>query len=305
MARATYRQIVADIQRKPGLENLSLGEIFDAVATASKDIGNQPWPWNYAETNVLVPAPLSTGTVSIPDLTDIVTLAGSTFPPSLIGWRIRFGNSNLDYIVSQVIDPTHILLAQVVNLGANLVNSSYTLYQDTYFYPDDYILGSDVALLQPTIRTRIPKIPRYKFEMAMNAGLRSFSTNIQMFYCDQGEGQDQFGNYRFQFRLAPPPAGPAELRLCYHAMSPNFVPGATTLIQEGYDEIISLIAASKLYNLHRQPGTADACTALAAGKIKLLKRQVAAQTIDDVPDAMYEVPDSSISQWGMIIGRTP
>lgn len=314
MARVTFRQIVADVQRKPGLENISLGEIMDAVSTASRDLGNQPWPWNYAETNVLVPAAYSTGTVSITDATTAVTGLLTVWTPyvGLNGWRIRFGNSNLDYIIASINNATSITLAQPVNLGANLVNSGYTLYQDTYAYPSDYILGSDVALLQPVIRTRIPKVPRYKFEMVMNAGLRSFSTNIQMFYCDTGEGLAPAGQgpaqLAFQFRLGPPPSGPAELRLCYHKMSPdmNIITGnQTTMLPEGYDEIIGLVAASKLYDLHKQPGQSEAAKLLAAGKIRLLKRQVATQTIDDIPDAAYEVPDSSISQWGMIIGRMP
>lgn len=304
MARATFRQIVAEVQRKPGLETISLGEIIDAVATASKDLGNQPWPWNYAESNVLVPAPITEGTVSITDGTATVNHVGLAWPFGLTGYRIRFGNSNLDYIVTTTTNFTA-TLAQPVNLGANIVNGTYTMYKDTYAYPSDYIVGSDVALLQPTIRTRIPKIPRYKFEMAMNAGLRSFSTNIQMFYCDAGQGVDNAGTRYFQFRLAPPPAGPAELRLCYHSMAPDLSMASQTLIPDGYDEILSLVASSKLYDLHMQSGLSEGAKALAAGKIRLLKRQVATQTIDDVPDAAYEVPDSSISQWGMMIGRMP
>jgi hypothetical protein len=302
MARATFRQVIAGVQRKPGLESVSLGKIIDAVAIASKDVGNQPWPWNYAETNVLVPPPYSTGTVSITNNTGSVTgNAPADWTPYVgqFGWRIRFGNSNLDYIISNIINPNLILLSQPINLAASLVNSSYTLYKDTYEYPSDYIIGSDVALLQPIVRTRIPKIPRYKFEIAMNAGLRSFSTNIQMFYCDQGE--TSFGT--FQFRLGPPPAGPSELRLCYHSMAPDLIPTDLTLLPDGYDEIIMLMAASRLYDMQKLPGLSDAAKSQAEGKIKLLRRQVMTQTIDDVPNASYEVPDSSISQWGMIIGR--
>lgn len=301
MARATYRQVIADVQRKPGLEMLSIGEVIDAVGTAAKDLGNQPWPWNYAESNVLVPPPYTTGTVDIVNNTGSVTGNGVNWAPLMgqFGWRIRFGNSNLDYIISNIVAPGLILLAQPVNLAASLVNSSYTLYKDTYEYPSDYIAGSDVALLQPTIRTRIPKIPRYKFEMMMNAGLRSFSTNIQMIYCDQG--QTSFGT--FQFRLGPPPAGPAELRLCYHSMTPDIVLSDLVLLPEGYDEIVGLVAAAKLYDTHKQQGESENCKAIAAGKIRLLKRQVATQMIDDVPTMAQEVPDSSISQWGMMISR--
>jgi hypothetical protein len=307
MARATFRQIVADIQRLPNLASLSFGHILDAVATAEKDIGNQPWPWNYKETNVLVPPPYSTGAVDVVNNTPTVTGAAGNLPnwtPYIgqIGWRLRFGNSNLDYIISSIVNATTITLEQPVNLSASLVNSSYTLYKDTYGYPSDYMIGSDVALLQPIVRSRIPKIPRYRFEMAMNAGLRSFSTNIQMFYCDQG--QTSTGVY--QFRLGPPPAGPCELRLCYHSTAPDLTNITdTTLLPEGYDEIIGLMAASKLYDTHRQPGMSDGCKNIAAGKLRLLKKQIAAQTIDDTPNASNEVPDSSISQWGMMIGRMP
>jgi hypothetical protein len=314
MARVTFAQIIADIQRTPGLEAMTLGEIVDAVSGAATDIGNQPWPWNYAESNVLVPAPVSTGTVSINDGTAVVTGALTTWGTSpgagdpSIGWRIRFGNSNLDYIISNVVNNTTINLVQAVNLGQNLAGSSYTLYKDTYAYPTDYIPGSDVALLQPTIRNRIPKIPRYKFEMAMNAGLRSMSTNIQMFYCDQGQTTTGTGVKRFSFRLGPPPAGPAELRLCYHSMATavNLANATTqtTDLPEGYDEIIGLMAMSKLYDIHKKPGSSDQVKAIAFGKMRLLQRQVATQTIDDLPDPAYEVPDSSISQWGMMIGRT-
>ena len=88
-------------------------------------------------------------------------------------------------------------------------------------------------------------------------------------------------------------------------MAPDLVPTSVTVFPEGYDEIITLTAASKLYDLHKMPGESEAAKALAAGKIRLLKRQVATQTIDDVPDAMTEVPDSSISQWGLMISRMP
>ena len=305
MARLTYQQVVAEVKRMPGLEKVSLGEVMDKVQMVAKDLGNQPWPWNYAETNVIVPPAYTTGTINVTDGTNVVAGVGTAWNVNWYGYRIRFANSNLDYIVQTISNPTQILLAQNVNLGANIVGGTYTLYEDTYVYPTDYILGSDVALLQPVIRTRIPKIPRYKFEMIMNSGLRSFSTNIQMFYCDQGEDLTSgLANSRlYRFRLGPPPSGPAELRLCYHQMAPDVVMTDMTTLPQGYDEIVALTAASKLYDLYTMPGQSESCKALAAGKIRLLKRQVATQTIDDVPDAIYEVPDSSISQWGMMISR--
>ena len=313
MARTTYRQIVAEIQRFPGLDTITVGQIMDTVSTVAKDLGNQPWPWNYAETNVLVPAAYSTGTVSVNNGSATVTGNLTVWDTTWYGRRIRFGNSNLDYIVSSITNPTTLVLTQPVNLSASLVNSTYTMYQDVYPYPADYIIGSDVALLQPTIRARIPKIPRYKFEMAMNAGLRSFSTNIQMFYCDHGEDLVGFPALsispgRLRFRLGPPPTGPCELRLCYHQMTPDVtlstVAGYTyASVPDGYDEVISLMSAARLYDFNKAPGQAEAIKAVAAGKLKLLRKQVSTQTIDDVPNATYEMPDSSISQWGLMISR--
>ena len=308
MARITFQQVIAEVQRMPGLGRISLGEIIDKIATTAKDLGNQPWPWNYAETNILVPPAYTTGLIDVTNGTNVITGTIGSLPVWDVTWygrRIRFANSNLDYIVQTIVNPTTILLAQPVNLGASIVGGSYTLYQDTYTYPTDYILGSDVAMLQPVVRGRIPKIPRYKFEMIMNSGMRSFSTNIQMFYCDHGEDltSGTTTSRLYRFRMGPPPGGPAELRICYHQMAPDLVPSQMTTFPEGYDELISLTAAAKLYDLHKMPGESEAAKALALGKIRLLKRQVATQTIDDVPDAAYEVADSSISQWGMMIGR--
>jgi hypothetical protein len=304
VAKQTFRQIIADVQRYPSLDTISLGQIIDSISTVTKDIGNQPWPWNYAETNILVPAAYSTGTVSVANGSATVIGAGTTWNTSWYGRRIRFGNSNLDYTVAVINGVGSLTLTLPVNLSASLLNSGYTMYQDTYVYPSDYLIGSDVALLQPTIRARIPKIPRYKFEMAMNAGLRSFSTNIQMFYCDHGQ-DDTTGAFsrRFRFRLGPPPTGPAELRLCYHSMAPNIAAAEMTTLPDGFDEVITLMAAARLYDLQKMPGLSDPVKAIAAGKLKLLRRAVTTQTIDDVPNATMEMPDSSISQWGLMISR--
>ena len=304
MARQTFRQIVAAVQRYPSLDTVSLGQIIDTVASVSQDLYNQPWPWNYGETNILVPAAYSTGTVSVANGSATVTGALTAWDPTWYGRRIRFGNSNLDYPILSIGGVGTLTLEQPVNLSASLVDSTYTMYEDVYVYPEDYIPGSDVALLQPTIRARIPKIPRYKFEMAMNAGLRSFSTNIQMFYCDHGQDMTT-GTYsgRMRFRLGPPPTGPAELRLCYHRVAPDFSASGYIMLPDGFDEIVELMSAAKLYDLQKLQGLSDPVKAIATGKLKLLRRSANTQTIDDVPNATMEMPDSSISQWGLMISR--
>lgn len=300
MARRTFKQIVAEIQRMPGLGGISVGEIMDKVNTAHKDLGNQPWPWNYAETNVLVPTVYSAGTISITDGTAAVTGAGTAWDPTWTGRRIMFGSSNVDYIVQAITGAGTLTLAQPVNLGTNLVTVPYTMWQDTYTYPSDYLFGSDVALSHPTLRIRIKKITRYKFENIMNAWARGMASNLQMFYCDHDRNPDS-GLYRF--RLGPPPSSVAEYRLCYHRIAPDVALALVTDFPEGFDEVVTLTAASKLYDVHEKPTESIAVKAIAEAKIRLLKRQVSTQTIDDEPEPGVEVPDSSISQWGMMIQR--
>lgn len=301
MARRTFRQIISEIQRMPGMDKVSFGEILNVVNTVQKDLLNQPWPFNYAETNVLVPPTYSTGTVSITDGTAAVTGTLTVWDTGWTGRRLQFNSvSNVDYVVSSINSPTSLTLNQNVNLGQNLTNVNYKLYQDTFDYPADYLLGSDVALLHPTVRYRITKIPRYKFEMYMNAGMRSFFTNVQRFYCDHGQNVTT-GRYRF--RIGPPPGTTAEYRLCYHSIASDVSLAATTFLPEGFDEVITLASASKLYDLKKMPGESASVKAIADAKIRLLKRQIATQTIDDVPEASFEIPDSSISQWGLSIER--
>ena len=162
-----------------------------------------------------------------------------------------------------------------------------------------------MALLQPTIRARIPKIPRYKFEMAMNAGLRSFSTNIQMFYCDHG--QDFTTGTLLGTAPLPARASPDRTRRTPPLLSPDG-PGLLgvrgyIMLPDGFDEIVELMSASKLYDLQKLEGLSNPVKAIATGKLKLLRRAADTQTIDDVPNATMEMPDSSISQWGLMISR--
>lgn len=315
-SRLTWQQIITSVQRMPGLERVALGEIIDAVQMAAKDVGNQPWPWNYASTNILVPASYSTGTVNVTNGTSTVTGVGTLWNSlltgvdglSVTGWMIRFGNSNIDYRIVSVTNDTTLTLTQPVNLSASLVGSGYTMYKDTYLYPADYIVGSDVGMYQPLIRNRIRKIPRATFEAAMNSGLRSFLTNITMYYCSAETGLSGASRY-YQFRLAPPPSGPSELRLVYHSITNFFINQSMMLNQtdfpDGFDEVIKLIAASKVYDLQKMRGESHEAKMLAEGKLKLLKRAVSTDTIDDTAGVNVDVGNSSISQWGMTIQRMP
>lgn len=304
MARLTFQQVIARIQRMPGLGRIGMGEIIEAIQTASKDLGNQPWPWNYAETNIAIPAVYTTGTVTVTIGSATVTGAATTWDPTWYGRRIAFGNSNLDYIVSSIGGVGTLTLDQPYQGASNLTNVTYSMWQDTYLYPSDYIIASDTALLDAELRTRVRKIPRYRFEQLMNAGYRRMFSSIALFYCDHGEDLSA-GNYgAYRFRLGPPLSGAKELRLCYHRMAPDLAnPTDKTMLPEGFDELLPLVAAAKLYDMDKERGSSFEVKALAAGKIKLLKRQVATQTIDDLPEPTSEIPDSSMSQWGLMIER--
>lgn len=303
MARRTVQQIIAEIQRMPGLGRIGPGEILDKVNQVHKDVTNYPWPFNLTDTNVNVPASYTAGTISILDGTAAVTGAATTWDPTWTGYRMQFGSSGIDYLVSAVTGVGTLTLAQNVNLGADVVNSSYVLYKDTFEYPTDYLPGSDISLMHPTVRYRIAKIPRYRFEQYMNAGMRSFFTSIQQFYCDEGENPTT-GAYRF--RLGPPSSSVVTYRLTYHRTATDLTTASQkTMLPDGFDEIVTLGAASKLYDIYKMPGESAAAKALADGKLRLLRRQYTTATIDDVPEASFELPDSSISQWGLSIERMP
>jgi hypothetical protein len=133
-----------------------------------------------------------------------------------------------------------------------------------------------------------------------------FST-LPRFYCDAGLDMSVGASGQFRMRIGPPISGVAEYRLCYHSYPPDVAASSAIFayLPPGADEILTLVTAAKLYDEFKMPNESSSVKAIAEGKIRLLKRQANTQTIDDVPGISDELPDSSISQWGLSIQRMP
>lgn len=309
----TLREMMAQVQRSLADFAVPLGEIQLELEKSHRDIQqSHTWPWNYSETNILVPASYTTGTISVANGSQTVTGSGTAWQslpfgtyaypmpdlPMLIwpGWRMRFGQSNVDYIVQDINSDTDITLAQPVNIASDLTDQNYTLYKDTYEMPFDFMPGKDIGIMNAVLRLKIEHLPRIKFEERMVV-LKALFTNLTMFYTDHEFNQ---ATKKFQIRFGPPISQVGEYRLIYHK-SPiplNNLEQYTTL-PGGYDEAVELVASSRLKIRYGCRGAAEE-QALAAGKLRLLKKQVSVATITTLPTAMG-MTDSSISQGGMMI----
>ena len=278
--RRTLRTLVAAVQRSiPGV-GVPIGEIRETIDTVHRQIHlSHSWPWSYKDFNVAVPPPLADGTISIPDQTSVVTGVGTAFPTGMFGYRIRFGNSNLDYIVSTIASPTSLTLAQPINTGIDWLASGYTLYKDTFEMPADFSPGHDLILVQPQIRCRIKHLARYAFEKEMLV-LRPSFTSLPLFYTDN---EYDYTQKRHTIRLCPPISAVMELRMTYRAKPPELVSlDQETPLPEGLDEVLILMVLAKLKAAYRVPG-AEADATLAAGQLRMLKRVIGTATVEIEP----------------------
>lgn len=308
MAKRTLQAMIAQVQRSLDGSNITAGMIQRALLDAHADIqmGNS-WPWNYDETNILIPPPLSAGTISIVNQTAVVTGSGTAFdtlygilssPSQYPGCRMRFGSNNVDYIVKSIDSATQITLDQPVNLGADLVASTYVLYQDTFLMPTDFMPGKDVILANPTLRMRIKHIPRFQFEEQMIV-LRPLFTSATMYYTDHAYNATA---KQYQIRFCPPMSVTGEYRLTYSKNPPDMSNLTdVTSLPAGYDECVELFAIARLKMTYGLDGAKEA-QAVATGKIRLLKKQISSAIIDNQPKNNWGVPDSSFSQGGLMIG---
>lgn len=309
----TLREMMAQVQRSLADFAVPLGEIQLELEKAHRDIQQSyAWPWNYAETNILVPASYTTGTITVLNGSATVTGSGTawtslplstapypaTVPPTVVweGWRMRFGQSNLDYIVQSVDSDTTITLAQPVNMASDLTDVTYTLYKDTYEMPIDFMPGKDIGIMNNVLRLRIEHLPRIKFEERMVV-LKALFTNLTMFYTDH---EFNYTTKRYQIRFAPPISQVGEYRLIYHkSPAPLADWNQYSTLPGGFDEAIELTASARLKMRYRVQGAAEE-QALATGKLRLLKKQTDVAIITNFPTAIG-LGDSSMNQGGMMI----
>ena len=296
--KRTLVQMIASVQRAVPMAPLL--EITKALDTSNKEVQTSwEWPWLYKEYNVPILAPYTTGTVSVNNGSATVTGTGTAWNVSWTGMRLRAGYGMADWRVASFGSGSSLTLDQNVNVAANLSNVNYVLYQDSYRMPADFDPGHDIFLGNMQLRYRLKHIPRMHAEGQMLT-LKVLYTNSQFFYTD--DGWDGTG---YRIRILPPPGIVQELRLVYRKRPGDLdTLTETTEIPEPFDEILELMAQWKLKEQYGIP-TASLDQNRALAKLKGLKRQITASTVENQSVLAGGLNNSSISQWGMMISQYP
>jgi hypothetical protein len=296
--RRTLQAMMASVQRACQGANVPLGDIHKAIDTSYKDVeSGYDWPWTYTETNIIIDQTYTTGTISITNHTNVVTGLGTTWDVTWTGRRLRVGSSNVDYIVTSVVNPTSLLLAQAVNLGANITNSAYFLYQDTFYMPSDFAPGQDIFIGQPEMRVRVKHIPRVTLEQ-QSLVLKQLQTNLTSYYAD---GPYDEVNGLYSIRFMPTISGPGQYRLTYRKVPADLTALIqTTHIPPGYDEVLELLAEARVKTTYNIPG-AEQAQAKAASKLRMLRKQIATANVDTQSILSGTIGDSAFSQGGLSV----
>jgi hypothetical protein len=114
-----------------------------AIQEAYRDVAAaHTWTYLLRHGRIVTNAPASAGTIayqhssgSVPRL---VTLTGGTWPAWAAGGYLRVGT--VAYRVASVVNATQLTLEEEVNPGQDLpAGTAYTLYQDTYPLPADFV----------------------------------------------------------------------------------------------------------------------------------------------------------------------
>lgn len=290
--KRTLLHMMSSLQRKLDPSEITLGEIAEAIQMARKDIDTKyDWPWAYGDTNLLILPPYTTGTISMSTGDATVTGSGTSFTAAGVDstWRLRAAGRSGDWKVATVTNPTTLELQQLPNFDGTISGSTYVLWKDEYATPSDFQVGGQLLLYNQEIRCEIPYITMSDLER-ITMGWKTAQSTLPLGYSDVGTGV---------IRFAPPIASRAELRLRYKKIPADLAElSAVSSIPEGYDELLELVAGTKLRQDH---GLLDKnSSGQTATKMKALIRDLA--TVDMRFDGPGPgMADSSISQGGLSI----
>lgn len=287
MARRTLSQIIATVQRRTNGQ-VATGEIFEAINDANKRIHRmEPWPWLGAEYNISVAPTYSTGTITPVDGSTTVTGVDTVWD---ITWKYRgltFG-SNTPYDVSSFGSPTSLTLSQAPRTGSVWSGVAYTLFQNAFPMPADYEPGSEVLLVNPKIRYRLLKLPRYTFESRAVA-LGVYFTNFQDAWTDYGYDET---NKVYLIKLSPPSSGTTEYRLIYRRKHPDMsLFDDMSWLPESFDEALTYFAEYIVKKDNQIPGWMEAKQ--EAHQIVINLRRQIATSMQDIFSVYRNWPISS------------
>lgn len=214
------------------------------------------WEFLIATRLINLHAPYSTGTVSINSGTNIVTLAGGTWPTEVSPFgeyrEIKFADRGLPYKVSVVTDATHATLTTNLSgtASTHIVNGAYVLYQARYPLPIDCEPGRELTLKGPASIGNIRKIERMTYDRRWTE--LTGGSSFPMRYTDD---EYDSANANGTIRLEPYPTTAIEVRLTYYRKM--IVPEAGSqilMIPEAFERAPILAAAANILRRKNMPG---------------------------------------------------
>lgn len=281
----------------PAGEGVSMGEVYEALFNANRWIhGRYDWNWQLGQYKVNIKGTYGTGTISATDGTTAVTGSGTTWDVTWTNKRLFVGTRNTSYAIASINSPTSLTLESALNIGGNLTDAGYSIFQDTYDLPSDFEPGQDVALFNPLLRMQVRKIPRESLEQ-QNVIVQTMFTTVTWAYTDAGFNTT---TKRYTIKVLPPPSTDSELNLIYRK-APIDIVNATdqTQIPESFATILEFKAEAELRRSEGIPGAVQA-EAEANQLLRAMKRRQDRQNITNRPsDHGVGVPDSSASWNGL------
>lgn len=303
MAQRTLHAMVANVSRKCG-GAVPAGEILEALNNQNKMVHSRyPWPWTYGEANVLLQPTYTIGTVSITDATAAVTGAGTTWDVSWKYKRLYFGASNMDHLVLSFGGVGTATLVQPIDVGSNVVNSGYTIYQDLYPLPSDCEFGNIIVVANPLYRYRLRYLPRYTLESTAIYS-KMFFNNYQTGFADGGYDEANKTNL---IKFVPAPSTAAELRLVYRRRPPDLTTMASVSeLPESFDDMLEFLAEYEVKRYRRLPGWTEAKHE-GFQRMKSMRKRVVTSMTDNYNrvKAWPESQPPSIYADGMFIDPVP
>jgi hypothetical protein len=302
MAARSLGTIAAGIARKTGGQ-VPMGEIYDAIADANKEIHNKyEWPWTRAEAKFPIQAPYETGTVTIANGSTALVGNGTTWNTTWLYKKLMLGG--IAYPVAAFLSPTTATLVQAINVTANYVAAPYKIFQDTYPLPDDCEYGTILLVVNPRLGYRLRSLPVYTSEMLYNWPPALF-TNVLQAVADAGLDST---TGKALLKFLPQPGSVAEYNMIYRRRPPALSTlSSTTMLPESFDRVIELLA-EYMVRFHRpnpMPGWMEVKQE-AFQQLQNMRRKMAIKLDDNY--AMYRdypyYENSSIFAGGAFIGVT-
>lgn len=186
--------------------------LIRAIQAALRELANvRPWVYLTKRHRIFTNAPYSTGTVAF-DYTGgsverELTLTSGTWPTWAGNGTIAI--SNVTYDVFRRVSSSIVQLDSVISSAADISSTSYTLYQDTYTMPADFV-ASDRAYAETSWGGMEYVQPNQWLQVTRY--YRS-SSDTPRYYTFMGSPRD---SGRFCMRVFPYPDSAATIDVIYH-----------------------------------------------------------------------------------------